>query len=232
MVDWILTEAKINAEGAVIKCIVPLLETMTKLIQEAVRSTRPANADALAILGYEIAIYAVGCLIEVDDSTAIRSLLTYPFLKWKVYHKNSYEVGLRSYYHYSEMAEQWNSGLDKKWISPVAQKLSDRATHKRINFYKLMEADALIFVFNTVNDSNWYPSTAAYAERGPEFKWFQKARVLQNPDRLALIMERETWLEVRNDFIARFGKKLRDSHWAVFRWGSEEYIESMGFNGD
>lgn len=230
LIDWMLTEAKIDAERAVIKSIIPLLETVIALPVPSEGSTvSPLIIDAMACLSYELALYAVACLIEVDAPKALNTLFLHPFPKRRS-NEGKMVSGMAGFSHYSRLAETWNGKQTQKWISPLAQLFKDRASHAKIGFSKLVEAEALIFVFNVLKGNKWYPITAAYAERGPPFAWFMKAKSGSKPDRLALATDEMQWNIIRDSFINILQKLVDAGGWHVFRGGFDEYLSCMGFD--
>ena len=230
LIDWMLMEAKIDAERAVIKSIIPLLETVIALPSPPDgTNVSPLIIDAMECLSYELALYAVACLIEVDAPQALNTLFLHPFLKRHSY-KAKMVSGLTGFSHYSRLAETWNEKQTQRWISPLAQIFKDRASHSKIGFPKLVEAEALIFVFNVLKGNKWYPITAVYAERGPPFAWFMKAKSGSKPDRLALAIGDHQWATIREYFIMNLQKITQSGGWTVFQWGYDEYLSSMGFD--
>lgn len=184
--------------------------------------------DAMASLTYELTLYAVACLTEVDGVTGLKMLLEHPFPKRRAY-PDQMCAGLVGLYHYSKIAAAWNEQQKTKWISPLSQLFKERATHGKISFRKLVEAEALVFLFNVLIEERWYPSSAVYAERGPPFAWFMKAKAGRTPDRLALITQKPDWGNVRDEFLKKLGSLLKGGGWSVFQWGYDEYLSSMGF---
>lgn len=86
LVDWMLIEAKIDAERAVSKCMIPVLERVFML--SAHLEGKPSDQfvdDAMACLKYELALYSIACLTEVDGVAALKLLFEYPFPKWRAY---------------------------------------------------------------------------------------------------------------------------------------------------
>lgn len=230
LVDWALIESKIDPEKAVSKCIIPILERVF-MLRNRVGGTPTDDVfdDAMACLTYELALYFVACLTEIDGVTALKLLLEHPLPKRRAY-SDQMCTGLGGLYHHSKIAAAWNQKQTTKWISPLSQLFKERATHGKIAFHKLVEAEALVFLYNVLNEERWYPSSAVYAERGPPFAWFMKAKVGQTPDRLAFITGKKDWSSVKEEFVQKLGGLLRGSHWAVFDWGYEEYLSSMGFS--
>lgn len=232
LVDWMIVEAKIDADRCLSGCVIPLLECVAHLaIGDSEHVMNTTTKDALKCFAYEMALYAVASLIEADATTALKNLFEHPFPSLRS-NLDTRLVGMEGFRHYSKLADAWNSRQDQRWISPLAQLFKNNASHKRIGFPKLVEAEALIFVFNVLNDSAWYPNSAAYLERGPVFPWFLKAKNGKGTDRLAVITGWPTWSEVRNDFIAKFRHQLQGARWEVFEWGSVEYLSAMGFDED
>lgn len=230
LVDWMLIEAKIDAERAVSKCIIPVLErvfTLPACLEG--KSSDQFVHDAMACLTYELALYAVACLTEVDGVAALKLLFEHPFPKRRAY-PDQMCAGLVGLYHYSKIAAEWNEQQKTKWISPLSQLFKERATHGKISFHKLVEAEALVFLFNVLIEERWYPSSAVYAERGPPFAWFMKAKAGRAPDRLALITGKPAWDSVRDEFLQKLGILLKGGGWSVFQWGYDEYLSSMGFD--
>lgn len=229
LVDWMLSEAKIEPERAVSKCIIPVLERLFVLpVHTKGKPSDHLVDDAMACLTYELALYAVSCLTEVDSVAALKLLLEHPFPKRRAY-PDLMCAGLVGLYHSSRIAEAWNEQQKTRWISPLSQLFKERATHGKISFHKLVEAEALVFLFNVLIEQRWYPSSAVYAERGPPFAWFMKAKAGRAPDRLALITGKPAWDNVRDEFLQKLGLLLEGGGWSVFQWGYDEYLSSMGF---
>lgn len=230
LVDWMLVEAKIDAERAVVKCITPLLERAFTLPArlDGISSDHVVD-DTMACLTYELTLYAVACLTEVDGVSALKRLLEHPFPKRREC-PDQMCAGLVGFCHYSKMAATWNEQQKKKWISPLSQFFKERATHGRIGFHKLVEAEALVFLYNVIMERRWYPNSAVYAARGPSFAWFMKAKAGRTPDRLAFITGKNDWNSVKEEFVQKLDSVVRGNHWAVFDWGYEEYLSSMGFS--
>lgn len=229
LVDWMLVEAKIDPERAVTKCIVPLLEKVFSLPfrPEGIPSDHFAE-DAMACLAYELALYAVACLIDVDGVSALKMLIEHPFLKERAY-RDEMCAGLIGFYHYSSVAETWNRTQKPSWISPLSQLFKERATHDKINFDKLVEAEALLFLLNLLADEQWYPNSAVYIERNHAFVWFMKAKAGRTPDRLALLTGRPTWESVRDEFLQKLHALQNGGGLSVFRRGYGKFLSSMGF---
>lgn len=230
LVDWMLVEAKIDPERAVVKCITPLLERAFTLParHDGISSDHVVD-DAMACLTYELTLYAVACLTEVDGVSALKLLLEHPFPKRREY-PDQMCAGLVGFCHYSKMAATWNEQQKKKWISPLSQFFKERATHGRIGFNKIVEAEALVFLYNVITERRWYPNSAVYAVRGPSFAWFMKAKAGRTPDRLAFITGKNDWNSIKEEFVQKLDSLVRGNHWAVFDWGYEEYLSSMGFS--
>ncbi len=233
LLEWMLMEARINAECAVNKCLIPMLERVNSIPRLSDNSqTSPAVEDAMAVLGYEMSLYAVACLIEVDASAALRMLLEHPFSERSRY-RDSLHTALSGFCHHSELMNHWNSKQEKRWISPMAERVFLRSTHSRLSRNKLIEAEAAVFLVNVLNDTRWYPYTAIYASRGEKFPWFQKARSGKTPDRLALITGRKNWQAVRDEFQIQFKTITANSSWSVFQLGRRtSYLECMSFEPD
>lgn len=230
LIDWMLIEVKIDPDRAVNKCIIPLLERIADLPKVSKDiPVSPITRDTMACLGYELALYAMACLVEVDASQALKVLLEHPFQS-RGSRRGELSIGLAGFQHYSQLADSWNSSQQTKWLSPLAEWFEEQASHSRIGFYKIVEAEALIFLFNLLAGNRYYPATAAYVERGPVFNWFHKAKLGQSPDRLALITGYESWSKIRDAFCDKFSGLLKGGGWTVFRYGSEEYISAMAFD--
>ncbi|MEO6739472.1 MAG: hypothetical protein ABIP20_04415 [Chthoniobacteraceae bacterium] len=232
LLDWALVEARINAEHSVSRCLIPVLERVNSIprISDAA-PTCPAFKDAMAVLGYELALYAVACLIEVDAPTAIRNLLEHPFPNRDRY-RETLRTALSEFCHHSKFMDEWNRRQKPGWISPLAQRLMDRCTHRRLTRGRLVEAEALLFLVNVLNQSHWYPHTAVYAERGTKFPWFLKAKTCKTPDRLAIVSGRNDWQSVCVEFRNHFQEITKNSHWSVFDWGPEDYLQRMSLGAE
>ena len=229
LVDWMLIEAKIEPERAVSRCIIPVLERVFMLpVCPEGKSSDHLVDDAMACLAYELALYAIACLTEVDGVAALKLLFEHPFPKRRAY-PDQMRAGLVGLYHYSKIAAAWNEQQKTRWISPLSQLFKERATHGKISFHKLVEAEALVFLINVLTEEQWYPSSAVYAERGPPFAWFMKAKAGRAPDRLALITGKPAWDSVRDEFLLKLGGLLKSGGWPIFQWGYDEYLSSMGF---
>ena len=232
LLDWSLVEARINAEHAVSRCLIPILERVNSVprISETAPAC-PAFQDAMAVMGYELALYAVACLIEVDAPAAIRKLFEHPFPKRDSY-RETLHTTLSEFRHYSKFMDDWNNRQKKKWISPIAQRFMERCTHQRLTRDRLVEAEALLFLVNVLNQLRWYPNTAVYASRGTRFPWFLKAKTGKTPDRLAIVTGRNNWQSVREEFGNRFQEATENSHWSVFEWGGGDYLQRMSLEAD
>jgi hypothetical protein len=228
LVEWQLMESRLDAEAGVFKCAIPMLERINSFprpIQEGARIS-PAVRDTMAIFGYEMALYAVACLIEVDAPEALHKLFAHPFPVRSSY-KDEHQCYLSGFYHHSDYAEAWNNRQDPRWISPIAKLIFDRGSHPKIDKIRLCQAEALIFLVNILNNSLWYPSTSVHAPRGTRFAWFLKAKVGKHPDRLAQVTGLKDWNTVHQQFAKRFKAATSDSHWQVFRTGHGSYLEKM-----
>lgn len=143
MVDWILMESKIDAERAVERCVIPLLETIYSMtLGPEGHPEREQISDVMKMLAYEMALYAVACIISVDNAIALRGLFQNPFLSPDPY-RSRVATDLNNFFHHSKWAEAWNSSLNPGWLSPVAAKFKEGATHRHIPFHSLIEAEAL-----------------------------------------------------------------------------------------
>lgn len=232
LLDWALVEARINAENAVVRCLIPLLERVHSIPRVSNSApTCPAFQDAMSVLGYELALYTVACLIEVDAPSAMRNLFEHPFPHRDQYRETQH-TALSEFCHYSKFMDAWNSRQQQKWISPIAQRVMERCSNSRLNRDRLIEAEALIFLVNVLNQSRWYPYTAAYAERGTRFRWFLKAKTGKTPDRLATATGRDDWQSVRVEFGTRLQEITKNSHWSVFEWGGGDYLQRMSLEPD
>lgn len=231
LVEWQLMESRLDAEAAVFKCAIPMLERINSFPQPIREGAGipPAVKDAMAIFGYEMALYVVACLIEVDAPEALRRLLAHPFPDRGSY-KHEHQCHLSGFYHHSDYAEAWNNKQDPRWISPIAKLILDRSSHPKIDKIRLCQAEALIFLVNILNHSSWYPSTSVHAPRGTRFAWFLKAKAGKQPDRLALVTGLKDWNTVQQQFSKRFKEATSDSYWQVFRAGSGSYLEKMSLD--
>jgi hypothetical protein len=232
LLDWALVEARINAERAVTGCLVPILERVNSIPRDS--KTVPiciAFQDAMSVLGYELALYAVACLIEVDAPLAMQQLFEHPFSSRDRYH-DALDTALSEFCHHSKFMEAWNGRQDQKWISPIAQRLIARCTHQRLNRDRIIEAEALLFLVNVLNQSRWYPYTAVYASRGTRFPWFLKSKSSKTPDRLATVTGRSDWQAVRAEFSTQFEAITKNSHWPVFYYGRRDYVERMSLESE
>ncbi|MBK8090505.1 MAG: TIR domain-containing protein [Verrucomicrobiaceae bacterium] len=230
LLEWALSEARIDAENAVRRCLIPLLERVNAIPRESDNSpTCSAVRDAMAVLGYEMALYAVAVLLEVDAPAALRMLLVHPFPERGRY-RESMHAALSEFCHYSQFMEHWNQKQEQKWISPIAERVLQRCTHTRLNRERVIEAEAVVFLANVLNDTRWYPYTAVYSSRGTKFPWFQKAKSGKEPDRLGIISGRANWKTVRDEFLAKFQSITSNSSWAVFQsWWPKLLPGAHGF---
>lgn len=228
LLDWVLTESRIDAERAAAKCVIPLLERINAIprTKEATPGPNPAAVDAMAVFGYEMSLYCTACLMEADSPSAIRHLLAHPFSDRSAY-KQQLHTCMSEFCHYSRFMEVWNSKQKTNWISPIAQRIFDRCSHPIINQAKLVESEGLLFLANTLQDKDWYPYTAVYASHGRRFPWFQKACHSRMPDRLALLTGLDTWESVRDSFVQKFQTITRNSNYQVFNRGRANYLEMM-----
>ncbi len=231
LLDWALMEVRIDADRATDKCLIPLLERVNAIagFSDNASSSAPVFRDAMAILGYEMALYVTACLIEVDAPLSLRHLLQYPFPDREAY-RDTLHTGLSEFCHYSRIMSSWNEKQKQQWISPIAHRMFDRCTHSKIGKDKLIEAEAVIFLFNLLNRTRWYPYTAVYSSRGSRFPWFLKAKVAKSPDRLALLTGLKDWFEVQEKFVKAFQEATHSSRYEVFNHGQGDYIERMSMN--
>jgi len=230
LLEWALTEARMDAEQATTKCLIPVLERINDLPRYSDTTPSPPLAlrDAMAVLGYEMALYCTACLIEVDAPEGLRQLMQHPFHGRSLY-GDRLHTGLAEFCHYSQPMEVWNSKQNPGWIAPIAHQMLDRCTHRKLGRDSLLQAEAVLFVVNIVQDRRWYPNTAVYSPRGGKFPWFLKAKSTKSPDRLAIVTGMETWQAVQQEFLARFRAETKGSNYAVFRRGEGSYSEAMGF---
>ena len=228
LLDWTLTESRIDPSRAVVSCIIPLLERINAIprIKEDAAGPHPAAVDAMAVFGYEMSLYCIACLIEVDSATTLRSLLAQPFTD-RSRNKDRLYTNLAEFFHYSKFMDFWNREQQSKWISPIAHRMFERCAHPKLNKAKLIEAEALVFMVNVLENTRWYPYTAVYASYGTKFPWFLKARFSSNPDRLAVLTGMSSWKEVRDKFVAEFQSLTRNANYEVFNRGRANYIELM-----
>ena len=233
ILEWMLMESRIDASRAVDVCLVPLLERIVALPRspQSGQSESSAMTDAMAIFGYEMALYSVACLIEVDSPSSLKRLFEHPFAD-RNFHQERLHTNLSEFCHYSKIVELWNSKQVTNWISPVAQMLRERSTHPKLRFEKLVEAEALIFLVNVIAGSRWYPYSAPYASRGTKLPWFLKARFGETPDRLAVVTGLFDWNAVRDEFRKKFVEIRKNAYWAVFQAGGANYVEYMCLSPD
>jgi len=228
LLDWGLTESRIDPARAVVSCLIPLLERINALPRNKDDTPSPHSAavDAMAVFGYEMSLYCTACLIEVDSATALRSLLAHPFTD-RSHYRDRLHTNLSEFCHYSELMGLWNSKQTQQWISPIAHRMFERCTNPNLNKAKLIEAEALVFMANLLQDTRWYPYTAVYASHGIRFPWFQKARFTSTPDRLAALTGMENWKTVRDKFVANFQSVTQNANFEVFNRGRANYVKLM-----
>lgn len=233
LLDWVLTESRIEPERAVVKCLIPLLERINAIprFKEDAPGPNTAAVDAMAVFGYEMSLYCTACLIEADSPSALRHLLAHPFSDRSAY-KHQLHTCMSEFCHYSRFMEVWNSKQERKWISPIAHRIFERCIHPMLNQARLVEAEALLFLANTLQDKQWYPYSAVYASHGTRFPWFQKACFTRTPDRLALLTGLDTWEAVRDSFVQKFQTITRGSNYQVFNRGRANYLEMMSMEQD
>lgn len=233
LLDWALTEARIDAERATAKCLIPILERINIVPRFAENGASPSQVfrDAMSILGYEMALYLTACLIEVDAPAAIKQLLQHP-IPDRSHYGDKMHTGLSEFCHYSKFMNNWNAQQEKQWVSPIAHRIIERCTHTKLRKDNILEAEAVLFMFNVLNQTRWYPYTAVYTSRGSRFPWFQKAKVGKSPDRLAMLTGRASWQAVREEFTQTFQDITRNSRYEVFSLGRGEYIERMSLEDE
>ena len=228
LVDWCRSEALIDSERAVEKCIIPLLERIHSIshFSNDRRHLSPAFRDALSVFGYEMALYCTACLMGVDSPNALRKLLEHPFCDPD--HSGRVHLCLGAFCHHSDYMEAWNQEQGRRWRSPMAERMIESTSHPKFNKNNLMEAEALIFMMSVLKGAKWYPYTAVYASHGVRLSWFSKARYSREPDRLALITGLSCWEAVRETFLRKIRELLKGTHFAVFNNRPSDYIEIMG----
>jgi hypothetical protein len=231
LLDWALTESRIDAERAVAKCLIPLMERINAIprTKEGTPGPNPAAVDAMAVLGYEMSLYCTACLIEADSPRALRHLLEHPFSDRSAY-RHQLHTCMAEFCHYSSLMEVWNGKQERQKISPIAHRIFERCVHPLLNQVKLVEAEALLFLVNTLQEKRWYPYSAVYASHGARFPWFQKAFFSRTPDRLVILTGLDTWESVRDSFVEKFQTITRNSRYEVFTRGRANYLEMMGMD--
>ena len=229
--DWALTEALIDAESCVDRCLVPILERLNEISgrSEVSPHTDPVFRDSIKVFAYEFSLYATASLIEVDEPKSIHRLFRHPFVSGNEFHASA-NPGLSEFYHHSQIADSWNDKQERRWISPLAQKFSERVSHPKLSMEKLVQAESLIFVDAILESRRSYPSTVAYARRGKPFPWFMKASSSRNPDRLAEVIGRDDWDTLRREFFQKFEEATSGSSYPVFRiGGGEDLLRLLSF---
>ena len=233
LLDWVLTESRIDPDRAVAKCVIPLLERINAVprSKEDASGPNPAVVDAMAVFGYEMSLYCTACLMEVDSPSALQNLLAHPFSR-RDYYRDTLHTCLSEFCHYSRFMNTWNSEQEQNWISPIAHRVFERCTNSILRKDKLIEAEALLFMANVLQGTRWYPYTAVYASSGIKFPWFQKARFTGNLDRLAILTGSESWRAVRDSFVEKFEATVQNARYEVFSRGRANYLELMGMAED
>jgi len=231
LLDWAVTESRIDAERATARCLIPLLERINAIprYRDDAPNANPAAIDAMAVFGYEMSLYCTACLIEVDSPSSLRSLFAHPFPD-RSHYRDRLHTCLSEFCHYSKFMGAWNGKQTQKWISPIAHRMFERCTHSILSKTKLIEDEALLFMVNVLQDTTWYPYSAVYASSGTKFPWFQRARFASNPDRLAILTGIESWKAVRDRFVEKFQATIKNARYEVFSRGRSNYIELMCMN--
>jgi hypothetical protein len=106
----------------------------------------------------------------------------------------------------------------------------ERCTHPKLGKDRLMEAEALLFMFNALQSTRWYPYTAVYTPSGGKFSWFLKARATRSPDRLAIVTGMGSWEAVQAGFLAKYQAITDSAYYGVFRRGQSSYSEAMSLS--
>lgn len=229
--EWARTESLISADSSVTKCLVPILERISAIPSRSNNSpyNSPVFRDTLQAFAYEMSLYATATLIDANQPDSIRKLFQHPFVFGSDFHR-SVHVGLSEFYFFSRIADSWNSAQPQRWISPLAQILSERIKHPKLSIEKLAEAEALIFVDAILSGKRSYPSTVVYAPRGKPFPWFLRASNSKDPDLLAKVVGRGNWDSLRTEFVTKFRESNKESRYEVFGRGEGDgFLHLLSF---
>lgn len=142
--------------------------------------------DFFHLFVYEYFLYYVAMLIEHHDYGAAHRAITSNYIICDLQARTR-TANMSSFYHYSDTLDEWRSEDDRKYISPTATVLHNRASNRIVSFPMVMQADTVVFIHSLIEMTYWYPQTLVYFSHGDPHDIFLRAKSREGMSNIATL---------------------------------------------
>jgi len=229
IVDWVLLESDVKANGDFCESLLRLLEQLRELKSRPpqLNSWNDAWFEAHSVFVYETFLYITAALLKTGSCDTLHEIFTSYYLRpvSERYSGDKFD-NFGCFYGYSEALQSVLAPAGKKLYSPSAELIKKQADRDDLPFSALVEAELLILLMALViPDAQWYPQTLFYSSHS-EFPFFIRATQHKHFLRLATITGINGADDLRDAVKAGFDR-LNVQRWYDFRMGSISFWHLM-----
>ena len=153
--------------------------------------------DNFRFIFHELYLYAVTVFIEYDLFEQAADFVDEHFYVGNDYHygnESMVNIGVLNFH--MQSLEYRNQRLQRRRLSMRADLLKERCTNTNVQFYRLMQADFILYIRSELREdrfySRWWPHTLLYAGRSHRpFEIFARAQSRRYFDRMKILLRAE-----------------------------------------
>jgi hypothetical protein len=145
-------------------------------LESAIRLLKPDDSrdDAVCVAVFELLLYTIAVLAKQQRFAPLRLLMDEPYLSERNGDWVSNGLGANNFYARS-LEHDWNRREQRRRISVLADLVKERASHPKLTFVDLAQAELVLFVHAALHHEHWYPRLLIYTERIGGMELFVRA---------------------------------------------------------